>query len=48
MATAHHVLVVNPSVPAKSVSELVALMKAQPDKFTFSSGGFGTPAHLTG
>jgi tripartite-type tricarboxylate transporter receptor subunit TctC len=47
-ATAHHVLVVNPSVPAKSVSELVALMKAQPDKFTFSSGGFGTPAHLTG
>jgi hypothetical protein len=35
-------------VPAKSVAELVALLKEHPDKFTFSSGGFGTPAHLTG
>jgi tripartite-type tricarboxylate transporter receptor subunit TctC len=46
--TAHHLLVVNPSVPAKSLAELVALLKSQPDRFTFSSGGFGTPAHLTG
>ena len=48
LITAHHVLVVNPSVPAKSLAELVALLKSQPDKLTFSSGGFGTPAHLAG
>jgi tripartite-type tricarboxylate transporter receptor subunit TctC len=48
LATAYHVLVVHPSVPAKSISELVALIKARPDKFTFSSGGFGTPAHMAG
>ena len=48
LITSHHVLVVNPSVPARSMAELVAMMKDQPDKFTFSSGGFGTPAHLTG
>ena len=48
LATAHHVLVVHPSVPANSLAELVALLKRNPDKFTFSSGGFGTPAHLAG
>lgn len=48
LASAYHVLVVNPSVPAKSLSEFVALLKKQPDKLTFSSGGFGTPAHLAG
>jgi tripartite-type tricarboxylate transporter receptor subunit TctC len=46
--TAHHVLVVNPAVPATSMAELVALLKSQPDKLTFSSGGPATPAHLTG
>jgi len=30
------------------VSELVALLKAAPDKYNYSSGGFGTPAHLLG
>jgi tripartite-type tricarboxylate transporter receptor subunit TctC len=48
LTSAHHVLVVNPTVPAKSLPELVALLKRQSDKLTFSSGGFGTPAHLTG
>ena len=48
LASAYHVLVVHPAVPAKSLGELVALLKSQPDKFTFSSGGFGTPAHLAG
>lgn len=48
ISTSYNVLVVNPSVQAKSVSELLALIKSQPDKLTFSSGGFGTPAHLIG
>ena len=48
LATAYQVLVVHPSVPAKSLSEFVALLKSQPDQFRFSSGGFGTPAHLAG
>jgi tripartite-type tricarboxylate transporter receptor subunit TctC len=48
LASAYHVLVVHPSVPAKSLAEFIALLKSQPDKLTFSSGGFGTPAHLAG
>jgi tripartite-type tricarboxylate transporter receptor subunit TctC len=48
ISTSYNVLVVNPSVPAKSVSDLVTLIKEKPDKLTFSSGGFGTPAHLIG
>jgi tripartite-type tricarboxylate transporter receptor subunit TctC len=48
LTSASHVLVVHPSVPANSVPELVSLLKSQPDKLTFSSGGFGTPAHLAG
>ena len=48
LGSANHVLVVNPSVPARSLSELVALLKSEPDRLTFSSGGFGTPAHLAG
>lgn len=48
LASAYHILVVTPSLPAKSLPEFVALLKSQPDKMTFSSGGFGTPAHLAG
>jgi tripartite-type tricarboxylate transporter receptor subunit TctC len=48
ISTSYNVLVVHPDVAAKSVSELVALLKANPEKLTFSSGGFGTPAHLIG
>ena len=48
LATAYHVLVVHPSVPARSLREFVALLRSQPNKLTFSSGGFGTPAHLAG
>ena len=48
LARANHILVVNPSVPAHSLRELVALLRREPDKLTFSSGGFGTPAHLAG
>ena len=39
-------LVVHPSVAATSVKELVALVKAKPNAFNFSSGGAGTPNHL--
>jgi len=39
-------LVVNPSVKAQSVKELVALAKASPGKLTYASPGSGTPHHL--
>jgi tripartite-type tricarboxylate transporter receptor subunit TctC len=48
LASAYHILVVTPSVPANSLSEFVAWLKSNPDKMSFSSGGFGTPAHLAG
>jgi tripartite-type tricarboxylate transporter receptor subunit TctC len=43
-----NLLVVNPNVPAKNVAELVALMKANPGKYTFASSGNGTSQHLSG
>lgn len=48
LSSSGNVLVVNPKVPANSVAELVQYIKDNPDKTTYSSGGFGTPAHLTG
>jgi tripartite-type tricarboxylate transporter receptor subunit TctC len=48
VGTGYNVLVVNPAVPVHSVVELVAYLKKDPGKHTFSSGGFGTPAHLIG
>lgn len=39
-------LFVNPSVPATTAAELVALAKSQPGKLTFSSAGTATPAHF--
>ena len=41
-------MLVNPSVPAKTVGELVVLIKANPNKYSFASPGFGTPSHLLG
>ena len=43
-----NVLIVHPSVPAKSVKELVALARAKPDALKFSSGSNGTTQHLSG
>jgi len=48
VATGYNVLVVNPKVPAHSVSELIDFLKKDAGHHTFSSGGFGTPAHLLG
>lgn len=42
------VLVVHPSVPAKSVKELVAMAKAKPGSINFASAGAGSTAHLAG
>jgi tripartite-type tricarboxylate transporter receptor subunit TctC len=47
-ATSTTILVVNPTVPAKSVGELVALVRTNPGKYSYSSAGIGTQSHLAG
>src|SRR5258708_25113281 len=42
------VLAVNPSVPAKTVKDLVAVIRANPGKYNFASPGSGTQPHLVG
>ena len=39
-------LVVNPNLPAKSIPELIALLKAKPDQISFAHAGPGSSLHL--
>jgi len=48
LTTAPNVLVVHPSVPARSVKELVALAKAHRGELTYASAGVGSSNHLSG
>ncbi|HLB13641.1 MAG TPA: tripartite tricarboxylate transporter substrate binding protein [Burkholderiales bacterium] len=48
IATASNVLVVNVSLPATSVAELVRLAKSKPGILNYASAGVGSPAHLAG
>ena len=48
LSTYSSFLVVHPSIPARSVKELIALSKTRPGQLTFASGGFGTTQHLSG
>jgi tripartite-type tricarboxylate transporter receptor subunit TctC len=47
IATVPNILVVNPSLPVKTVKELIALAKKRPGEILYASVGSGTPAHLS-
>lgn len=47
VADSPHVFFVHPSVPAKSMKELIDLIKANPGQYSYASPGAGTPAHLS-
>jgi tripartite-type tricarboxylate transporter receptor subunit TctC len=46
--TLPNVLVVHPSVPANNLREMIALLKANPEKYSFGSAGVGTSQHISG
>jgi tripartite-type tricarboxylate transporter receptor subunit TctC len=47
-ASQPNVLLVHPSVPAKDLKEFIALLKANPNKYSFGSAGNGTSQHISG
>jgi tripartite-type tricarboxylate transporter receptor subunit TctC len=46
--TSPMIISVHPLLPAQSVSELIALIKANPGKYSYATGGTGSPGHLVG
>jgi tripartite-type tricarboxylate transporter receptor subunit TctC len=48
LVTAPFLVVVHPSVPARSVQELIKLAKARPGQLSYASGSSGTPPHIAG
>jgi tripartite-type tricarboxylate transporter receptor subunit TctC len=48
LVSLNNVLVLHPSVPAKSVKEVIALAKSQPGRLNFASSGAGTSIHMSG
>lgn len=48
VGSVQNVLVLHPSIPVKSVKELIMLLKARPGELTYGSGGVGTQAHMAG
>jgi tripartite-type tricarboxylate transporter receptor subunit TctC len=48
LATLPNMLVIHPSIPASNVKELVAFLKANPNKHSFGSAGNGTSQHMSG
>jgi tripartite-type tricarboxylate transporter receptor subunit TctC len=48
VARSYSMLAVHPSVPANTLQELVSLIRANPDKYSYASGGLGTTQHLSG
>jgi tripartite-type tricarboxylate transporter receptor subunit TctC len=48
IALTPHVMVVNPSFPAKTIPEFITYAKANPGKITLASAGIGSPGHLAG
>jgi len=48
VAWSSNVLLAHPSLPARSVKELIAIARSRPDQITYGSGGNGTSTHLSG
>jgi tripartite-type tricarboxylate transporter receptor subunit TctC len=48
LAVVPNVLIVNPKLAVKDVKELVAFLKAEPDRHSYATSGNGTPPHLSG
>lgn len=48
VAEGPNLMVINPSVPARTIPEFIALLKANPGKYSFGSAGRGTSSHLFG